>query len=117
MKRLSDSSDVLAAGLEYCQKKHIQAQRKKQSYFLFSPREKKYSQLRQQKSQRRVCGRIPERSMHMVSDKDFNAAELETMRTSRSPATVMTANGEVQTREEATENVTGIRLIRDSDAS
>ena len=40
--------------------------------------------------------------MHMVSKKDLNAAELETMRTSRSPSTVMTANGEVQTREEAT---------------
>ena len=41
----------------------------------------------------------------MVSKKDLNAAELETMRTSRSPTTVMTANGEVQTREEMTENV------------
>ena len=41
--------------------------------------------------------------MHMVSKKDLNSAELETMRTSRSPTTVMTANGEA--REEATENV------------
>ena len=40
--------------------------------------------------------------MHMVSKKDLNSAELETMRTSRSPTTVMTANGEVQTREETT---------------
>ena len=39
--------------------------------------------------------------MHMVSEKDLNSSELETMRTSRSPTTVMTANGEVQTREEA----------------
>ena len=39
--------------------------------------------------------------MHMVTEKDLNSAELETMRTSRSPTTVMTANGEVQTREEA----------------
>ena len=38
-------------------------------------------------------------SMHMVSEKDLISAELETMRTSRSPTTVMTANGEVQTRE------------------
>ena len=37
--------------------------------------------------------------MHMVSRTDLNSAELETMRTSRSPTTVMTANGEVQTRE------------------
>ena len=41
-------------------------------------------------------------SMHMVSKKDLNSAELETRRTSRSPTTVTTANGEVQTREEAT---------------
>ena len=41
-------------------------------------------------------------SMHMVGKKDLDTAELETKRTSRSPTTVMTANGEVQTREEAT---------------
>ena len=40
--------------------------------------------------------------MHMVSKRDLHSAELETMRTSRSPATVMTANGEVQTNKEAT---------------
>ena len=41
--------------------------------------------------------------MHMVSKRDLGSAELETMRTSRSPTTtVLTANGEVQTRDEAT---------------
>ena len=40
--------------------------------------------------------------MLIVSKKDLHSAEMETMRTSRSPTTVMTANGEVQTREEAT---------------
>ena len=44
-------------------------------------------------------------SVHLVSKRDLISAELGTMRTSRSPTTVMTANGEVQTREEATENV------------
>ena len=39
-------------------------------------------------------------SMHMVSEKDLNSAELETTRTPRSPSTVMTAN--VQTNKEAT---------------
>ena len=34
-------------------------------------------------------------SMHMVSKKHHNSAELETMRTSWCPMTVMTANGEV----------------------
>ena len=44
-------------------------------------------------------------SMHFVSKKDVDSAEWETMRTLRSPTTVMTANSEVQTSEEATENV------------
>ena len=39
--------------------------------------------------------------MHMISKKDLNSAELETVTTSRSPTTVITANGEVQTHEEA----------------
>ena len=40
--------------------------------------------------------------MHMINKKDVNFAELETVTTSRSPTTVVTANGEVQTNEEAT---------------
>ena len=40
--------------------------------------------------------------MHMVSKKDLKSAELETMRASKSPTTVMTAKGEVQRREEST---------------
>ena len=43
--------------------------------------------------------------MHMISKKDLNFAELETVTTSRSPTTVITANGEVQTNEEATDYV------------
>ena len=49
--------------------------------------------------------------MHMVSERDLNSAELETMRTSRSPTTVMTANGEVQTREGATVYVKELDLF------
>ena len=49
--------------------------------------------------------------MHMVSKRDLNSAELETMRTSRSPPTVITGNVEVQTREEATVNVTELDLF------
>ena len=41
-------------------------------------------------------------SMHMISGNDLNSAELETVTTSRYPTTVRTANGEVQTHEEAT---------------
>ena len=43
-------------------------------------------------------------SMHMVSKRDLNSAEVETVRISKNPTTVMTANGEVQTREELCED-------------
>ena len=40
--------------------------------------------------------------MHMISRKDLNSAELETVRMSRCPTSVIGASGEVQTHEEAT---------------
>ena len=40
--------------------------------------------------------------MHMISKKDLNSTELETVKVSKSPTTVITANGEVQTHGEAT---------------
>ena len=86
MKRLTDSSDVPEARRGILLKNMY-----------------KHSRLRQQKS--RMKGEFvvaSGASMHMVSKRDLNSAELETMRTSRSPTTVMTANCEVQTREEAT---------------
>ena len=49
--------------------------------------------------------------MHIVSEKDLHAAELATMRISRSQTTVMTANDEVQTREEATVYVKQLDLF------
>ena len=39
--------------------------------------------------------------MHMISEKDFNDAAMDTLTKSCSPTTVITANGEVQTHEEA----------------
>ena len=41
-------------------------------------------------------------SMHMISKKDLRDAEMDTLTKSCSPAIVITANGEVQTHEEAT---------------
>ena len=49
--------------------------------------------------------------MHMLSRKDLNSDELETVRVSESPMTVGTANGEVQTREEATVSVKELELF------
>ena len=39
--------------------------------------------------------------MHMISKKDLSNAEMETLTKSCSPTMVITANGEVQTHEEA----------------
>ena len=40
--------------------------------------------------------------MHMISKKDLNSAETDTLTKSCSPTIVTAANGEVQTHEEAT---------------
>ena len=40
--------------------------------------------------------------MHMISKKDLSDAEMDTLTKSCSPTMVITANGEVQTHEEAT---------------
>ena len=40
-------------------------------------------------------------SVHMLSEKDLSSDELETLRRSRHPTVVLTANCEVQTHEEA----------------
>ena len=91
-------------GMEPCQK-HIQAQREKPSYIPLA------------RGRMGTPGCVRElvvdfgASMQMVSKRDLNSAELETMRTSRSPTTVMTANGEVQTREEATVYVKELDLF------
>ena len=38
--------------------------------------------------------------MHMLSKKDLSSEELETLRRSRTPAVVVTVNGEAQTNDE-----------------
>ena len=50
-------------------------------------------------------------SMHMISRKYLNSAEVETVRISKSPTTVMTVNGDVQTNEEATVYVKELDLF------
>ena len=49
--------------------------------------------------------------MHMIRRKVPNSAELETARISRSPTTVVTAKGEVQTNEEVTGYVKELDLF------
>ena len=50
-------------------------------------------------------------SMHMVSRKDINSAQLETVQASKSPTTVVTGSGEVLTKEEATVYVKELDLF------
>ena len=75
------------------------------------PAEELVLRLRQQKSRKKEFVVDSGTSMHMVSKKDLNSANLETMRTSRSPTTVMKANGEVQTRDDATVYVKQLDLF------
>ena len=49
--------------------------------------------------------------MHMLCKKDSSSDELESLQKSRNPTTVLTANGEVQTDEEAQENVNDLDLF------
>ena len=49
--------------------------------------------------------------MHMMSKKDLSSDELDTLRRSRNPTVVLTANGEVQTHEEAPEYVHDLNLF------
>ena len=55
--------------------------------------------------------------MHMISKKELNSAELETLTISRSPMTVITANGEMLTKRRGNSVCQRIGLIRDSSAS
>ena len=47
----------------------------------------------------------------MLSEKDLSSDELETLRRSRNPTVVVTANGGVQTNEEAEGNVHDLGLF------
>ena len=50
-------------------------------------------------------------SLHMLSKRDLRPVEMDTLRPFRTPTTVVTANGEVQTNEEAQENVHDLGLF------
>ena len=50
-------------------------------------------------------------SMHLISQKDLSDAEMDTLTKSKSPTTVITANGKVQTHEEATVYVKELHIF------
>ena len=49
--------------------------------------------------------------MHMLSRKDLSSDEMDTLRRSRTPTAVVTANGEVHTNEEAQVYVHDLNLF------
>ena len=63
----------------------------------WGPRKNEYSRLHQQKSWKKESLWLMDvgASMHMVSRRDLNSAELDTVKVSKNPTVVMTANGEV----------------------
>ena len=97
-------------GMEPCQI-HYQAQTKRQGYILLPRGRMGPPGCGTKEPDERKFVVDSGASMHMVSKKDLNPAELETMRTSRSPTAVMTANGEVQTRQETTVYVKELDLL------
>ena len=111
MKRLKDSSDVPEARLGILPKTFTSSKKKTRLHSARPPRNGNFRAASTKESEERKFVVDSGASMHMVSEKDLDSAELETMRTSRSPTTVMTANGEVQTREEETENVKQLDLF------
>ena len=68
----------------------------------FSPSENRCLPASTLKPEEREFVVDPRVSMHMISKKDLSDAEMDTLTKSCSPTIVITANGEVQTHEEAT---------------
>ena len=54
--------------------------------------------------------------MRILSRKDLNSAELETVRASSNPTPVLTVYGEVQTNEEATVYFVRVQISKDTPA-
>ena len=98
-------------GMEPCQKTYFKLKQKDKATFYSLAEERVLPVAETQEPEEKKFVVDSGAGMHVVSRKDLNFAELETMRMSRSPTTVMTANGEVQTREEAMENVKELDLF------
>ena len=103
MKRLKDNSDASEARDETLPKTRTRT-RQNTNAASYSPAEECVlwaASMKKPEERKREFVVDSGAGVHMVSKKDHNSAELETMRTSKNPTTVMTANGEVLTREEA----------------
>ena len=77
----------------------------------FSPSENRCLPASTLKPEEREFFVVSGASMHMISKKDLSDAEMDTLTKSCSPTTVITANGEVQTHEEATVYVKELDIL------
>ena len=103
-RRQSGKSKVLAKQRGSWPKSVLKLKEKNKAAF-FSPSENWFLFASSLKPQEREFVVDSSASMHMISKKDLNSAEMDTLTKSCSPTTVITANGEVQTHEEATVHV------------
>ena len=82
--------------------KSILKRKEKNKAAFFSPSENRCLPASSLKPEEREIVVDSGASMHMISKKDLNSAEMDTLTKWCSPTIVITANGEVQTHEEAT---------------
>ena len=82
--------------------KSVSKLKKQERATFFSPSENRCLPASTRKLEEREFVVDPSASMHMISKKDLSDAEMNTLTKSCSPTIVKTANGEVQTHEEAT---------------
>ena len=64
-----------------------------------------------------VCPPHPQENPEEKGFVVLKSAELDTVKVSQNPTKVVTASGEVQTKEEVTVHLRELELIRDSNAS
>ena len=82
--------------------KNVRKLKEHQRATFFSPSESRWLPASTLKPEEREFVVDSGASMHMISKKDLSDAEMDTLTKSCSPAIVITANGKVQTHEEAT---------------
>ena len=100
LRKPQDKKNVPAKQHGIRREKYISSRPRKKATF-HSPVEMKAPMLVSKNTEERMFEVDSGGSIHMLSKKDSSSDDMDTLRTSRTPTTVVTANGEVQTNEEA----------------
>ena len=115
-KRQQDKSDVPVDAWELA-RKIFSLKKARHSYILFTFRGVDLAGRIHKKTEEREFVVDSRACVHMVSKKDLNKAELETVKVSENPTTVVTANSEVLPKRRGNSVCQGIGFTRDGDAS